>query len=74
MNNQRKGGKEMNRKKGDKIKEEKEAGRERMVDHSHFHGLPTLAHKIPSPNPTHEQSCQEILTRLDNHQARHRHS
>jgi hypothetical protein len=46
----------------------------RMGDHSHLHGLPTLAHKIRSPDPTHEQSCHEILTRPDDHQTRHRHS
>jgi hypothetical protein len=45
-----------------------------MGDHLHLHGLPTLAHKIPSPHPTHEQSRHEILTRPDDHQARHRHS
>jgi hypothetical protein len=38
------------------------------------HGLSTLAHKIPSPHPTHEQSCHQILTRPDDHQARHIHS
>jgi hypothetical protein len=45
-----------------------------MEDHSHLHDLPTLAHKIPYPDSTHEQSCQKILTRPDDHQARHRHS
>jgi hypothetical protein len=43
-----------------------------MGDHSPLHGLPTLAHKIPSPHPTHEQSCHQILTRPDDHQTRHR--
>jgi hypothetical protein len=61
-----KGVREWNRK-------ETESKRERgMEDHSPIHDLPTLAHKIPSPHPTHEQSCPKILTRSDDHQARHR--
>jgi hypothetical protein len=54
--------------------ERRQNQREKMGDHSHLHGLPTLAHKIPSPHPTHEQSGHKILTRPDDHQARHRHS